>query len=209
MTFLRTHARLAALVLGGLFIASCDSRLPTGPGVTPGGDPSDLTAPRITFVLSAGTNNTVDLGAPLNVKVTATDDNGVQTLNTTLNNGATVIGADTSTLKPTQATTTRTIDVPMSGRKDGDKIVIRSTASDASLNFKTDSIIVTIADTTAPKMTMASKAISNSPNLKGVDSLDATLTASDSSGVKLTGYRVYRLGGPGSLNNKISESVGW
>src|SRR5690242_3425507 len=132
MTFLRTHARLAALVLGGLFIASCDSRLPTSPGGQNGGDPTDLTPPTITFKLSAGTNNTVDLGSPLSVAVTATDNKGVQTLNTTLNNGATVIGADTSTFKPTQPTTTRTITVPMAGRKDGDKIVIRSTASDAS-----------------------------------------------------------------------------
>src|SRR5690242_5855578 len=124
MTFLRIPARLAALALGGLFIASCDSRLPTTPGGGggSGGDPSDLTAPTITFALSAGTNNVVDLGAALTVKVTATDDKGVQTLNTTLNNGATVIGADTSSFKPTQLTTTRTLTVPMAGRKDGDRI---------------------------------------------------------------------------------------
>lgn len=208
MTFLRTHARLAALVLGGLFIASCDSRLPTTPGGSGnGGDPSDLTPPRITFALSAGTNNTVDLGAPLTVTVTATDDNGVQTLNTTLNNGATVIGADTSTLKPTQATTTRAIKVPMVGRKDGDKIVIRSTASDASLNFNTDSIVVTVADTTAPKMTMSSKAVANNPNMKGGDSLDVNVTASDSSGVQQVGYRVYRLGGPDSTTVVFGDSV--
>lgn len=208
MTFLRTHARLAALVLGGVFIASCDSRLPTTPGGGGGGgNPSDLTAPTIKFALSAGTNNVVDLGAPLSVTVTATDDIGVQTLNTTLNNGATVIGADTSTFKPTQATSTRTIAVPMSGRKDGDKIVIRSTAGDASLNFKTDSIIVTVADTTAPKMTLTSKAIANSPNMKGGDSLDVQVTASDSSGVQKTGYRVYRIGGPDSTTVVFGDSV--
>ena len=42
----------------------------------------------------------------------------------------------------------------MNGRKDGDKIVFRSTAADASLNFNTDSIVVTISDTTMPKMTL-------------------------------------------------------
>ena len=207
MTFLRTHARLAALVLGGLFIASCDSRLPTTPGGGNGGDPSDLTAPTIKFALSAGTNNVVDLGAKLTVSVTATDDKGVQTLNTTLNNGASVIGADTATIKPTQLSTTRTLDVPMSGRKDGDKIVIRSTAGDASLNFSTDSIIVTIADTTAPNMTMTSKAIANNPKMKGGDSLDVQVTASDSSGVQKVGYRVYRIGGPDSLTVVFGDSV--
>ena len=209
MTFLRIPARLAALFLGGLIIASCDSRLPTTPGGggNTGGTPGDLTAPTITFALSAGTNNVIDLGTSLSVDVTATDDNGVQTLNTTLNNGATVIGADTSTFKPTLKTTKRTIVVPMSGRKDGDKIVIRSTAGDASLNFRTDSIVVTIADTTAPKMTLTSKAVSNSPNLKGGDSLDVTLTASDSSGIQKAGYRVYRTGGPDSLTVVFGDSV--
>ncbi|HEX5971781.1 MAG TPA: hypothetical protein VFY85_07650 [Gemmatimonadaceae bacterium] len=209
MTFLRIPARLAALVLGGLLVASCDSRLPTTPGggSGSGGDPGDLSAPTIKFALSAGTNNVVDLGASLTVTVTATDDNGVQTLNTTLNNGATVIGADTSTFKPTQKTSTRSLAVPMSGRKDGDRIVIRSTAGDASLNFKTDSIIVTIADTTAPKMTMSSKAVANNPNMKGGDSLDVQVTASDSSGVQQVGYRVYRLGGADSTTVQFGDSV--
>jgi hypothetical protein len=210
MTFLRTHARLAALALGGLFIASCDSRLPTRPGTDTGGDPSDLTAPTITFELSAGTNNVVDLGAPLTVKVTATDNNGVQTLNTNLWNGPTSIGSpDTVTLAPTKASVTRTITVPMSGRKDGDQIVVRSIASDASLNFRTDSIVVTVADTIAPKMTMTSKAIANATNqeLKGGDSLDVQVTASDSSGMQKVGYRVYRVGGADSTTIVIGDSV--
>ena len=56
MTFLRIPARLAALFLGGLIIASCDSRLPTTPGGggNTGGTPGDLTAPTITFALSGG-----------------------------------------------------------------------------------------------------------------------------------------------------------
>jgi hypothetical protein len=208
MTFLRIPARLAALVLGGLLVASCDSRLPTTPGGGgTGGTPGDLTAPTIKFALSAGTNNVVDLGAPLSVTVTATDDAGVQTLNTTLNNGASVIGADTSTFKPTQATTTRTLTVPMSGRKDGDVIVIRSTAGDASLNFRTDSIVVTIADTTAPKMTLTSKAVANNPNMKGGDSLDVQVTASDSSGLQKVGYRVFRIGGADSNVVVLGDSL--
>jgi hypothetical protein len=210
MTFLRNHARLAALVLGGLLIAGCDSRLPTRPGTdTGGGDPGDLTPPRITFVLSAGTNNTVDLGAPLSVAVTATDNVGVQTLNTTLNNGASVIGADTSgTLKPTQATTTRTINVPMTGRKDGDRIVIRSTASDASLNFNTDSIVVMISDTTMPKMTLVSTRL-NKPGLqiRGGDSVDVTVTASDASGIRYVGYRVIRINSATDTTVVASDSA--
>jgi len=209
MTFLRTHARLAALVLGGLFIASCDSRLPTSPGGNnSGGDPSDLTPPRITFELSGGTNNTVDLGVPLTVKVTATDDIGVQTLNTTLNNGATVIGADTSTLKPTVATTSRTINVPMTGRKDGDKIVIRSTAADASLNFNTDSIIVTISDTTMPKMTLTSLRLPKAGlQVKGGDSVDVTVTASDASGMQYVGYRLIRMNSATDTTVVFSDSA--
>ena len=212
MTFLRTHARLAALVLGGVLVASCDTRLPTTPGGNGGGGgatPGDLTAPRITFELSAGTNNTVDLGATVTVKVTATDDVGVQTLNTTINNGAAVIGADTSgTLKPTQATTTRTITLPMNGRKDGDRIVFRSTAADASLNFNTDSIVVTISDTTMPKMTLTSLRL-NKPGLqvKGGDSLDVTVTASNASGMQYVGYRVIRINSATDTTVVFSDSA--
>jgi hypothetical protein len=207
MTFLRKHARLAALVFGGALIASCDSRLPTSPGGGGGGgNGTDQTPPVITFAVSAGVNNTVDIGTPFTVTVTAKDDQGVQSLSSIVSRNGPVIMADsTGQLKPTVATTTRTIAIPTATLQRGDKIVIHSVAYDATPNVTADSIVITIADTTAPKMTLFSSQAGRT--LKGGDSLDVSVSASDSSGIQWVGYRIYHLGGPDSSTVVFGDSV--
>ncbi len=207
MKLIRHSARFAALVGAVLALASCDSRSPTNPGGGgTGGDPSDLSAPVITFALSAGTNKTLDIGTPLNVTITATDDKGIQSLLTTLWNGATSLDSKDTTLKPTALTTSRVVAVPTSGLQKGDKIIVRAAASDASNNFSYDSVVVTIVDITAPKIStfFSSK---NGQALTGGDSLDVHMTASDSSGMQKLGYRVYRTGGPDSLTVVTGDSI--
>ncbi len=204
---IRHFARFAALVLAVTVVASCDARSVAGPSSTPqvgGGDPSDLEKPTISFALSAGTNNTVDVGTPLKVTVNATDNVGVQTLYTSINNGAAVIGADTATLKPVLATTQRIVPVNVGGLRNGDKVVVRSTVADASLNFFTDSLIITISDTTTPKVTLASGKAA--PGLSGGDTLDVRVTASDSSGIRYVGYRVLRISATDSVQVQ-AESI--
>jgi hypothetical protein len=204
MTFLRKHARLAALVFGGALIMSCDSRLPTSS--VGGGDGTDQTYPVITFSLSAGTNNTVDIGTPLSVTITATDNEGVQTLNSTVWNGAAEIKADTTgTLKPTVASVTRTIAIPMTGVQRGDKIVVHAVAFDATPNVTPDSIVITIADTTTPKMTLFSSQAGRT--LRGGDSLDVSVSASDSSGMQKVGFRVYHVGAADSSVVQLADSA--
>src|SRR5882762_3522239 len=122
MNLLRHSARLAALVLGGALIMSCDTRLPTQPPL-PVGPATDVTPPTLSFAMTGGTNNTVDLDKAVSVVVTSTD-----------NVGATILKADTNVYNPTVATAARTIPVPLKGLKAGDKLVIRSTAGDASTN---------------------------------------------------------------------------
>jgi hypothetical protein len=205
MTYLRNYARLAALVFGGVVLASCDSRLPTS-SVGGGGNGSDRTPPVIKFSLSAGTNNTLDIGTPLTVTITATDDEGVQSLTTNVWNGGTLLKPDsTGTLKPTVATTTLTVPVPLNGVQRGDKIIVRALALDATPNVTADSIVITIADTTAPKMTLFSSQAGRA--LKGGDSLDVSVTASDSSGMAKVGYRVYHLGAADSNVVQVGDSV--
>jgi hypothetical protein len=190
MTLLRHSARLAALVLGGALAMSCDTRLPTQPPL-PTGPATDVTPPTLSFALTGGTNNTVDLDKAVSVVVTSTDNVGVQALNTTINLSAAILKADTSVYVPTVASAVRTIPVPLSGLKAGDKITIRASAGDASTNFKTDSIIVTVNDTTTPKVTLYS---SKSGRLtKGGDTLDVTVAATDSAGIQYVGYRLLRL----------------
>ncbi len=195
MTSIRHFARFAALVLAVTVVASCDTRSVTGPntGTPPvgGGDPSDVEKPTISFSLSVGTNNTVDVGAPLKVTVTSTDNIGVQSLYSSVNLGAAVVGSDTAVLKPVQLSAVRTFPVNMSGLKNGDKLVVRTTVGDASLNFISDSLIITISDTTTPKVTLASAKAA--PGLSGGDTLDVRVTASDSAGIKYVGYRIQRV----------------
>jgi hypothetical protein len=197
----RHFARFAALIFAVAAVASCDTRAVTGPGDdTPqpgGGDPSDVEKPTISFSLSVGTNNTVDVGAALKVTVTATDNIGVQTMYTSVNNGPSIIGSDTTVLKPVQATAARIVPVSMSGLKNGDKLVVRSTVGDASLNFASDSLIISISDTTVPRVILASGKAA--PGLKGSDTLDVRVTANDSAGISYVGYRIKRLSATDSI----------
>src|SRR5439155_13073802 len=94
-------------------------------------------------------------------------------------------------LKPVLASTARNVPVSVSGLRNGDKLVVRTTVGDASLNFASDSLIITMSDTTAPKVTLASAKAA--PGLAGGDTLDVRVTASDSAGIRYVGYRILRL----------------
>ncbi|HEY5441337.1 MAG TPA: hypothetical protein VIJ90_08665 [Gemmatimonadaceae bacterium] len=201
MTQSKFRARYAALLMGVVVASSCDTRLPTQSG----GRVDDVVPPTVKFSLSAGTNNTVEQGTPLTVTITATDDQGVALLLTSIRNGALIVGSDSVAMSPSSKTVTRTIPVPLAGLVRGDKLTIRATASDASLNYKTDSLIVTIADTTAPVMTIFSSKTGRV--VKGGDSLDVRVSASDSSGMQTVGYRVYRTGGADSLTVVLGDSI--
>jgi hypothetical protein len=184
MTTIRSYQRLAALALGVSLIASCDTRLPTQVG----GATDDITRPTVKFVLSSGTNNTVDVGASATVSVTATDDKGVSTVVTTVRNGSLVLNADTATLSPAQLTTTRVVPLKLVGVANGDRVTIRTTVTDVGFNTKVDSLVVSIADTIAPLVTV--NAVGTGTSLKGGDTLDVRVSASDSSGLKYVGYRL-------------------
>src|SRR5215210_2122462 len=105
MNLIRT-ARFAALASAVAFVASCDTRLPTA---STGNSLDDVERPQVSFALSAGVNNTVDIGSPLTVAVTGTDNSGVAYMFTRISNGAQILGVDTATIKPTQASVTRNV----------------------------------------------------------------------------------------------------
>src|SRR5450759_1858627 len=132
MTRSKFRARYAALLMGVVVASSCDTRLPTQSG----GRVDDVLPPTVKFSLSAGTNNTVEQGTPLTVTITATDDQGVALLLTSIRNGALIVGSDSVAMSPSSKTVTRTIPVPLAGLARGDKLTIRATATDASLNDK-------------------------------------------------------------------------
>jgi hypothetical protein len=187
MTLLRNVARLSALAFAVTVVASCDSRLPTQS--TNAND--DVDRPVVKFALSSGVNGTVDIGTPLTVAVTGTDNVGVSYMFTRISNGAQVIGVDTATIKPTQANVTRSVPVQLGGLTKGDKITIRATVSDGATNEKTDSIVVTIADSAGPTLVVSSARASQP--VSGGDTLDIRVSAADSSGIAYAGYRLLRI----------------
>ena len=71
------------------------------------------------------------------------------------------------------------------------KITIRATVADGATNEKTDSIVVTIADTSGPSL-IVSTSKANRP-VSGGDTLDVRVTANDSSGIAYAGYRLLRV----------------
>src|SRR4029079_6985972 len=144
MNLKRHIARLSALATAVAVIWSCDSRMPTA---STGNATDDVDRPNISFALSTGNNNVVDIGANLSVTVTSTDNFGVGYVFTRVSNGAQVISHDTATIKPTQKSVTRIVPIPFGSVAKGDQITIRATAADGATNEKTDSILVTIADT--------------------------------------------------------------
>ena len=184
----RHVARLAALGSAIAFIASCDSALPTGPTNSA---LDDVNRPTVTFSLSAGVNNTVDIGTPLSVTVTGTDDFGVGYMFTRISNGAQVLGIDTVTIRPAQKTVSRAVPVDLGDLSDGDKLTIRATVADGAGNEKTDSLVVTVADTGGPSLTVSS--VKAARPVAGGDTIDITVSASDSSGIAYAGYRLLQL----------------
>jgi len=200
MSLTRTVARISALAFAVAIVASCDTRLQS---------PSynsfdDVIRPAVKFTLSSELNGTVDVGSPLTVSVTGTDDFGVSFMSTRISNGAQVIGADTATIKPTADSVTRDVPVRLGGLMRGDKIVIRATVSDGATNEKTDSVIVTIADTAGPTLTVSSSTASRP--LTAGNALDIRVSAADSSGIVYAGYRLLRIRATDSVQVKADSS---
>lgn len=187
MTHMRLSLRRAVLLTGAVIIASsCDTRLPTQAG----GVTDDVTRPTVKFALSTGTSTTIDVGAAVTLTITATDDHGVSSIMTTTRNGSAVLAVDSVTLKPSALSTTHAIQLALAGLLNGDKVTVRTTVTDVALNTRTDSLVLTIADTSAPVALVSSTRTGR--NLKGGDTIDVHVTASDSSGIKYAGYRLLR-----------------
>ena len=192
MTSKDLSARLAALAFACALIASCEARSTTDPTTSGGGGSGsggipDNTPP--TVKITGSPKDTVYLGgAPFSVTVSAADNIGVATLQTTVRNGGAITTIEADTNKTTQLTMTQVIAVPLSGYNKGDKLVVRTTTTDAALNSATDSVVVTVADTSAPKLAVTSS--QSGRTVKGLDSIDVQVSASDSAGIAYAGYRL-------------------
>lgn len=201
MTSIPQFLRRAALLTGLIIVASsCDTRLPTQ---SSNGD--DVTRPTVKFSLSTGTSTTIDVGAPVSVTITATDNKGVASIMTTTRSGSAVLGVDSVSLKPSALTTSRVVPLALVGLMNGDKVVVRTTVTDVGFNTRTDSLVLTIADTSAPVALVSSTRAGR--NLKGGDTIDVHVTASDSSGIRYAGYRLLRINGIDSTVIKSDSTL--
>jgi hypothetical protein len=131
MNLKRHIARLSALATAVTVIWSCDSRIPTA---STGNATDDVDRPSISFALSSGANNVVDIGAALSVTVTSTDNFGVGYVFTRISNGAQVLAIDTATIKPTQKSVFRTVPNTLGTGAKGDQLTIRAPSADGPNN---------------------------------------------------------------------------
>ena len=193
MTQSNVRARYVALITGVVIASSCDTRLPTQ---STGGS-GDIERPQVTFSVAGAVNNAVTIGVPVIVTVKATDNIGISSVLTTVRNGATIIALDTATLKPVATSTTRSITIALTNARKGDKIVVKTTATDAALNTRTDSITLSIASPTITLLTPAPGA-----KLNVGDSLLVTARVQDAAGIKSVTFSGYTLRGSAVLGTQ-------
>ena len=199
---LRLPARLVALATAVSLIVSCDSRTPTSPLVDPGTPNTppvgaDNIAPTLKLALATGATSAdtiVYIGGNMGVVITASDNLGVATLSTTLRTPAGSSIVDSVTYNPTLPTTTRTYTIDAATVARGDRLVFTTRAADASANQKVDSLKVTVADTATPVITVASKI---GASVKGLDSVDVAVVATDAAGIDSAGVKLVRVRAPG------------
>ncbi len=197
MTHLRSRAKYVALTLAALVASSCDTRLPTQTSTTSTGTATDGERPVVTFTLAGALNNAVPFGLPVGLSVKVTDNVGVSSIQTSVRNGAVIIALDTVTLKPTSASTTRSISIPLAGVKKSDKLVVRTTATDAASNTRVDSLTISFA---APTITLVTPLPSAKLNVG--DSLLVTARIQDGAGIRSVTFIGYTLRGNPDLGTQ-------
>ena len=197
MTHLRSRAKYLALTLAALVAASCDTRLPTQTSSTTTGTSADGERPVVTFTVAGALNNAVPFGTPVAVTVKVTDNVGVQTVLTTVRNGAVIISLDTVTLKPVAPSTSRSITIPLAGINKTDRLVVRTTATDAAANTRVDSLTISFA---APTITVVTPLPSAKLNVG--DSVLVTARIQDGAGISSVKFVGYTLRGSPDLGTQ-------
>lgn len=201
MRLTRSYARLAALATAVALIVSCDSRN-TITGTDPGnptnpGNPNDNTAPTLKIALATGSGTAdtiVYIGGNLGVNITSTDAVGVATLSTVLRSPSGSRIVDSVTYSPVLLSASRTYTILVDSIARGDRLVLTTTAKDGSANTKVDSLRLIVADTATPVVTVASKV---GGSVKGNDSVDVAILATDAAGIDTAGVRLLYVRGVG------------
>ena len=193
MTHSKVLSRIALLFVGAVVASSCDTRLPTQATTVL----DDVERPKITFKIDGAINNSVVLGAPIALTITATDNSGVSSVATSVRNGALVVASDSTTLNPSVTSTSRSLTVPVTAVKKGDRLVVRTTVKDIAFNTKVDSVIVNIA---TPSITITAPVARAKVNIG--DSILVTTTLHDDVGIKSITLQGYSLRGSPALGTQ-------
>jgi hypothetical protein len=194
MTHSSLLKRFALLLVGAVVASSCDTRLPTQPV---GSLLDDVERPKVTFVVPGSVNNSVILGSPVAINVTATDNKGVTSISTTVRNGALIIASDTAAVSPSALSTTRNLTVAANKFKKGDVLVVKTTVQDVAQNTKVDSTIITVA---TPSIVFSSPAAFSKTNVG--DSILVTATLHDAAGLKSVSFVGFSLRGNPTLGTQ-------
>jgi hypothetical protein len=196
---LKSRAKYLALAVAAFIASSCDTRLPTQVSSSSSGPSADVERPVITFAATGAVNGAVPFGKPISLNVKVTDNVGVSTVQTSVRNGAVVVKLDTVTIKPTVPSVTRTVDIPLTGLKKTDRLVVRTTATDAASNTRVDSTVITFA---SPNITII-KPTGGTQNVG--DSLYVEAHVTDAAGISSISIVGYTLRGSADLGTQTTN----
>ena len=171
------RAATAALALGVL--AACSEAHNTTSVL-------DSTPPTIQLGVQS-TRDSVDLSTPMSVSVKAGDDLSLKRILVAVNG---VVAVDTTFHQQTQSFTS-TYSIPLTGVTSGTILDVRGIAFDGAGNRSPAADMSVVAyDRSAPVVTVAVSGASTTATYNAGDTVRISVQATDSSGIKVVGYRL-------------------
>lgn len=195
----RSFLRLAPFALMAVALASCDARRLTS------NDTGDTSPPFIDVGIPGDTTQPVDIGLPLAVGVTAADNLSLLRIEVTVTAGGSLIARDTVRFNTQTPTYSNTFPVSLIGVGAGTVVVIRGVALDGAGNIGFDSMVVAVADTSAPRVQITSPATDQ--EFKAGNQIRITLKANDNAGIDRLGYEIQQFGPAGDTTMFFRDSV--
>ncbi|MFN2400188.1 MAG: hypothetical protein ABR543_16360 [Gemmatimonadaceae bacterium] len=194
-TPMASRLRYTALLAVAALLAACDTTRTSLAG--PDRDP-----PVISITIPTTALDSVDVGQPLDVRVSAADNLSLKQIVVVVNG---IVKLDTIFTSATPKFD-QTLAVPLSGTLSGTVLQIQAFAIDGAGNVAPSAIrSVTAYDPSAPGVSVI--APTGSPNYRARDPITITISASDSSGVGLIGYQIVQIGQTGIVNVWQADSA--
>ena len=182
---MQSFYRIAAASLAVFAVAACDSRRLTS------NSSGDQQSPVIDVAVTGDPNRTVDIGSPLLINVTASDNLSLLRVEVAVIANNVRIALDTVQFSTQTPTYQKTISVTLNGVSAGSRVDIIGVALDGAGNTGRDSTSITVSDNSPPVVTFIPP-IPTALTFKTGNVLRVGVRATDGAGVANIGYEVLR-----------------